>query len=173
MFYEDGKVVVDRIQKEKSILHIISHQPLRTMDLAFRAFGNRLRVIENVRHPLFLLEHWYSYIDRHGTDRRDFTIWINYKRKALPWFAVGREEKYDKSTSFDRVIYSIEWLLNKVNEIVSNLDKDQKKQILFAPFEKFVLDPNPYLKAFSELLDTETTFKTRKALRKRKTKNNQ
>jgi len=93
LFYEDGKVVLDRIQKEKPILHIISHQPLGTMDLAFRAFGNRLRVIEMVRHPLFLLEHWYSYIDRHGTDRRDFTIWINYKRKALPWFAVGWEEK--------------------------------------------------------------------------------
>jgi len=168
LFYKDGNVVLDRIQKEKPILHIISHQALGAMDLAFRTFGEQLRVIEMARHPLFLLEHWHSYIDRHGKDSRDFTIWINYKKQALPWFSTGWEEKYIKSTSFDRVIYSIEWLSNKVNEFYTSLNKDRKKQILFIPFEKFVLNPEPYLKAISELLETEITNKTRKALKKQK-----
>lgn len=166
LFMQDGDMVMDRIQKEKPILHIMSHQALTTMNLAFRSFENRLRVIELVRHPLYMLGHWYSYIDRYGTDSRDFTIWILHNGKNLPWFAHGWEDLYIESTSFDRVIYSIDWLLKKVDDTVQKLDDEQRKQILFVPFEKFVLEPYPYLEKLCDLLDTETTLYTRKALRK-------
>jgi hypothetical protein len=166
LFMQDGNIVLDRIQKEKPILHIWSHQVLPVMDLAFRSFGNRLKVVELVRHPLYLLRCWYSYIERYGVDGRDFTIWILNNGNNLPWFAHGWEDLYIKSTSFDRVIYSIDWLLKKSEDTVEKLNEGQRKQILFVPFEKFVLEPYLYLEKLCDLLDTETTRYTKKSLRK-------
>lgn len=166
LFMQDGNIVLDRIQKEKPILHIMLHQALAVMDLAFRSFGNRLRVVELVKHPLYMLGHWHSYIDRYGVDSRDFTIWILNNGNNLPWFAHGWEKLYVKSDSFDRVIYSIDWLLKKAEDTVQKLNEDQRKQILFVPFEKFVLDPYPYLEKMCDLLDTETTRYTKRTLRK-------
>ena len=138
------------------------------MNLAFRAFGDRLKVIEMVRHPLYLLEHWYSYIDRHGTDCRDFTIWLNHKGQALPWFAVGWEDKYSESSSMDKVIYSIQWLTQKANETLVSLSEVQRKQVLIIPFEKFVLDPWPFVDAVGALLGTEPTAATKRVLKRQR-----
>lgn len=168
LFCNDGNVVLDRIRKTNPILHIISHQALCVMDLAFRAFDKRLRIIEMVRHPLYLLEHWYSYIDRHGTDCRDFSVWLGYRGYALPWFAKGWEEQYVKANSMDKVIYSIQWLTQKMDEVMAVCNEEQKKQVLFIPFEKFVLKPGVFLTAIGELLGTEVTTKTWRILKKQK-----
>lgn len=168
IFMKDGVAVEARIKLEKPILHLISHQALPITDLLFRALGDRLVIIEMVRHPLYLLEHWHSYIDRHGNDPRDFTIWIEYQGKSLPWFAKGWEEKYLSSNSMDKVIYALDWLVKKVNETISTLDSNQKCQVLFVPFEKFVLNPNPFLEKIGKLIDTTTTTTTRRVLKEQK-----
>ena len=168
LFIPDGEAVLERIRREQPILQIISHQALGIMNLAFRAFGNRLRVVHMVRHPLYLLEHWHSYIDRHGTDARDFTIWINHQGTSLPWFAAGWEERYAKASSMDKVIYSIEWLTRQTDKMTESLSPSQKQQILTIPFEHFVLNPNPFLESITKLLETETTSQTKSILKKQK-----
>jgi hypothetical protein len=168
LFYNDGDIVLERIKQQKPILHIVSHQVLGTMDLGFRAFGDRLRIIEMVRHPLYLIDPWISYIDRYGTDMREFTVWIDYNGKALPWFAVGWEKKYLESNSMDRVIYSLYFLFKEMDKFVSKLSQKQKKQILYVPFEKFVLDPYPYVDKMCDILDTEKTAKTKSVLKQQK-----
>lgn len=168
LFAKDGNIVLERIRNEKPILQLISHQALGIMDLGFRTLGNRLRVVEMVRHPLYLLEHWYSYIDRHGTDSRDFTIWVDHQGKALPWFAKGWEEKYSRSGPMDRVIYSIDWLNQKVNTTQAKLNQSQRDQILTIPFEKFVLDPFSFIDRIAKLLDTESTRLTKQILHQQK-----
>jgi hypothetical protein len=168
LFSKDGNVVLERIRQSRPILQIISHQALGIMDLAFRTFGDRLKVVEMVRHPLYLLEHWHSYIDRHGTDCRDFTVWIHYKGQALPWFAHGWEEKYIMSNSMDKVIYSIEWLTKRVDQTINALGMAQRKQVLTVPFEKFVMDPTPYIEGIAGLLNTEATRTTQKILKKQR-----
>lgn len=168
LFCKDGNIVLERIKQSKPILQIISHQVLGVMELAFQTFGDRLKVVEMVRHPVYLLEHWHSYIDRHGTDCRDFTVWIHHKGQAIPWFAHGWEEKYMVSNSMDKVIYSIEWLTKKVDGTIRNLSETERKQILTIPFEKFVLGPDPYIEKIAKLLHTEPTRATRQILRKQK-----
>jgi hypothetical protein len=168
LFYQDGDPALDRLDKSKPILHIISHQALGVMDLAFRAFGSRLNVVEMVRHPLYLLEHWYSYIDRHGSDRRDFTIWLDHGGQSLPWFAHGWEDKYAESSSMDRIIYSIKHLVNKKEALFKRLGPGCENQVLEIPFEQFVLEPWPYLESICNLLGTQTTETTKKILRKQK-----
>ncbi len=168
LFLKDGEVVIERIRGEQPILQIISHQALSIMNLAFRAFGSRLRVLQMVRHPLYLLEHWYSYIDRHGADPRDFTIWIDYQGKSLPWFALGWEDKYIKASSMDKVIYAIEWLTKQTNKMTESLSSLEKQQILTIPFEHFVLNPYPFLDSITKLLETEITSQTKVILKKQK-----
>ncbi|MDP3244327.1 MAG: hypothetical protein Q8M83_01570 [bacterium] len=168
LWYKDGVAVEARIKKEKPILQIIAHQALPIMDSTFRALKGRLRVIEMVRHPLYLIEHWNTYIERYGCDPRDFTIWIDYNGKTLPWFARGWEELYSVFSPMDKVIYTIQWLTNQAEEMVSRLEVTQQKQILFIPFEHFVLKPFPFLRQIEELLETKMTSATKRVLRQQK-----
>ena len=164
----DGDAVVERINAARPILQIHSHQALGIAVPLFHALGDRLTVIEMVRHPLYLLEHWYSYIDRHGADPRDFTIWLHYNGEHLPWFAYGWEEKYVASKKMDRVIYSIEELTRLAEDTVRGLDEASRRRVLMIPFDGFVVDPWPYLRQIEGLLGTETTSSTSKAMRKQK-----
>lgn len=168
LFYKDGNPVLDRIRVSNPILHIISHQALGVMNLAFRGFGDRLRVVEMVRHPLCLLEHWYTCIDRFGTDCREFSIWLDYSGQALPWFAGGWEEKYVSSNPMDRVILLIHWFIQKAHKTLDGLGEAQRKQVLTIPFERFVLDPWPFIDAIGALLGTEPTAATKRTLKRQK-----
>jgi hypothetical protein len=168
LFQPGGDAVISRINRTRPILQIISHQVLGIASALFGALGDRLTVVEMVRHPLYLLQHWYSYIDRHGTDPRDFTIWFSHNGAHLPWFAVGWEDKYLTCNKMDRVIYTIDWLTRLAEETLHALDDTRRRQVLMVPFERFVADPWPYLQQISDSLGTTTTASTRRTLRKQK-----
>lgn len=168
LFYKDGNAPMERVKKSNPILQIMSHQILPVVGLAFKAFGERLRIVEMVRHPVFLLRHWFNYIDRYGKDSREFTLWLDSGGKAVPWFAAGWEAKYKTMQTMDKVIHAISWLTEKSNEAYEKLNNEQKKQILFIPFEKFVTDPWPFMREIEVLLGTKCTSGSKKALKKQK-----
>jgi hypothetical protein len=168
LFQPDGDAVIGRINQTRPILQIVSHQVLGIASALFGALGERLTVVEMVRHPLYLLQHWYSYIDRHGTDPRDFTIWVSHNGAHLPWFAFGWEAKYLTSNKMDRVIYCIDHLTRLAQDVLLSLDETNRHRVLVVPFERFVADPWPYLRVIGESLDTTTTASTRRTLRKQK-----
>ncbi len=165
---KDGDAVAERIRTERPIVQVLTHQALPAMGAAFDRFGDRLCVIEMVRHPLYLLEHWHSYIDRHGTDARDFTIWLGHGDEALPWFASGWEERYAASGSFDRVIYSIDFLVRGGDAAVEQAGPQARERVLAVPFERFVLEPEPWIGRICELLGTRRSPTTARVLRKQK-----
>lgn len=164
LIMKDGRDVEKRILNEKPILFFVTHQILSCIQPAFESLKNRLKCIQMVRHPLYLVDHWDSYIMMHGNNARDFTLWINYNGKELPWFAEGWEEKYLLSTSFDRSIYAIAFLMKSVFE-EANIAENENK-IIFIPFEKFVLNPNQYIQKLEKFLDTKSTSYTNKILKK-------
>lgn len=168
LFQADGPTVIDRIKRNRPIPLILSHQALGIYSALFSALGERVRVVEAVRSPLNLLSHWYSYIDRFGADPRDFTIWIDHNGSQLPWFVFGWEDKYLSANKMDRVIYAIDWLSKLGEERLEALDEQRRRQVLVIPFERFVLDPWPYIRRLEELLDTSTTSSTRRTMRKQK-----
>lgn len=157
LFLKDGEGVRERIERDRPMIQVSTHQALPAMGAAFRAFGERLEVIEMVRHPLYLLDHWHSYIDRHGTDVRDFTIWIDHQGKAVPWFAWGWEAEYLAAPSYDRVIYSLAKILEKGRKTVEALPPARREQILVVPFENFTLHPDSYVDQICKRLGTERT----------------
>ena len=138
------------------------------MDVGLKEYGDRLRVIEMVRHPLYLLEHWYHYVERYATDPREFTLWTCYKGNYVPWFANGWEDKYLNLGTMDKVIHSIAQLTELQDRKVASLPQEQRDQILFIPFERFVTDPLPYLSLMEKFLGVKRTAATKKTLKRQK-----
>lgn len=163
LFMVDGKSVEARIAAESPALLLVTHQLLGCMQPALDAFGERLKIIEMVRHPLYLLEHWHSYIDMHGNNARDFTIWLDYEGQRVPWFAGGWEQAYVSLPSFDRVVYAIKSLMQPVFSVLE--DSQWNKTVMFIPFEHFVLKPDTYLADLENALSLSMTDATRKVLK--------
>lgn len=168
LFLKDGDEVGQRINAEQPILHLISHQMLGIAGPVFDGLGERVRFVRMVRHPFYLLEHWHSYIDRHGTDPRDFTICFRHHDVDLPWFAKGMEDIYTQASAMDRVIYAIDKIFRMEEDVIAQRPTPARDQILTIPFEKFVLDPEPFLKEIGTLLGTTPDRVIAKTLREQK-----
>ena len=166
LWMKDGQNVEERIENENPILFLTTHQLLSCMGSAFKAFGERLKIIEMVRHPLYLLDHWESYIMMHGKNVRDFTVWLDESGESVPWFAQGWEQKYIESSSYDRVVYSIEVLMQDIFKYAKS--EARKDSIIFIPFEKFVLNPDPYTRDLENFLGAKMRPATRKILKKQR-----
>ena len=57
----------------------MTHNILPISDLLFKTFGNGMKLIAMVRHPIYMAEHWYNYIERIGIDEKEFTLAIGGK----------------------------------------------------------------------------------------------
>ena len=168
LLLKDGDAVLKRTKDQCPILQIMSHQIFPGLELAFSAYDNRLRVIEMVRHPLFLIDHWFSYIERYGKDSREFSLWIDFGGKTLPWFSCGWEEEFVEMKTMDKVVHSIRWLQERTDEVYHGLKEPQTHQIMFVPFEKFVTDPWPLIEQLETFVGSKRTRATGTALRKQK-----
>lgn len=161
-------VAVERIQRTRPILHITMHNALAISPPLFAALGEAVRILEVVRHPLYMIKQWRLYIERYGTDVRDFTLWFDYQDQALPFFARGWEPRYLQSNPMDRSIYAIEHLLQMGRQALERLPESQKAQVLTVPFEPFVLDPWSWLGKMEECLGTRVTAATRRELKRQR-----
>lgn len=164
LFMADGEKAGIRLKRENPILFFVTHQILSCIEPAFSAFGERLKVIQMVRHPLYLVDHWESYIMMHGNNPRDFTLWFDYEGHSIPWFAEGWEDRYINSTSFDRAVFSIEILMKNIFMYFKNNKKYES--VMFIPFEKFVLNPDNYIRDLEIFLCTSSNSMTKKILKR-------
>lgn len=165
LFLPDQESVISRLSQERPIFHIMTHAALGIAKPIFEALEDHFAFIEIVRHPLFLIPAWYSYIDRYGTDPLEFTICFDYKDRDLPWFALGWEKVYLESNKMDRIIRSIEFITNQKRHTINNLSELDLQRIALIPFEKFVVDPWPYIKIMEKLLNARHTSMTEKILK--------
>lgn len=168
LFQPGDAAVVERIKAEQPILHLMIHNLLILSPTLLKALGARVRIIEVVRHPLYMIKQWFLYIDRYGAEPRDFGICLEFQGGAVPFFARGWEERYMQSNAMDRVIYSIESLSQVGERIWQGLSDAQRAQSMVVPFERFVLDPWPFLCAIEELLGTTMTPLTRRELKRQR-----
>lgn len=166
LFLPGNEAAAQRIQKERPIANFLTHSVLAISPLLFKALGDRFRILNIVRHPLYMIKAWYAYIDRYGTDARDFTIWIDYKGQSVPFFTRGWEERYLAANSMDKAIFSIDESLRQDLQVMESLTEKEKRQVLTIPFEGFVLDPWPHLKKMEQLLSTQATPATHRELKR-------
>jgi len=173
LFHKDGDYAVDKIRKERPIQLLMSHAILPFITAIFRAWGSRIKIIRTVRHPLYLIHPHYQYIERNGNyrygrDPREMTFCIKHEGHILPWFALGWEEKYLSVNNMDRVIFSIEKFSEMARSTYAALSDEKKARILEVPFERFVLDPYPYIDRLETFTGTHRTRLTKRHLKAQK-----
>jgi len=168
LFHKDGPAVLERIRQQKPILHVMTHQVLGVSDLAFRSYGERLKILVMIRHPLRVMPHWVdaNWGERYGTDPKDVTLWLDHKGKALPWWARGWEEEYVKLSPIGRVVRSIDSLIRRMNNFYDNLSSDRKEKVLIVPFEQFASNPYPWMDRIETLLKTHRGPQTARMMKK-------
>lgn len=168
LFQPGDAVVIPRIQQEQPILNLVTHLLLPISAPIQEGLGDRFRLVEVVRHPLYMIKQWYHYNERLGNDARDFTIWFDYQGRSLPWFVKGIEEKYIHSNRMDRVIYCIEHVAAMAQARLNQMTANQRAQVLVIPFEPYVIRPEPYMLALEKLLGTQITPITRRVMKEQR-----
>jgi len=134
--------------------------------LVLDALGDRGKIVEVVRHPLYMIKQQSLYMDRFASDPRDFSIWIEAEGGTVPWFARGWERKFLESNAMDRAIHMVDEMGRRHERMLAALTPVGQGQVLVIPFERFVIDPWPYMRQLETLLGTEVTGVTRREMKR-------
>ncbi len=159
LFKPGDHSVSNYIENENPALQIMSHHILPVGKILFETYPGRIKVIEMVRHPLFMLDHWFHYIDRCATDVREFTLYIKHKDKHVPWFCKGWEDEFLSLRGYNKVVKCIDSIFQKIYSFTDSLPKEERDRILFIPFEKFVLEPTYFTEKLRFFLDRDVNNK--------------
>ena len=136
-------------------------------EILFESLNNKLLFIEVVRHPLYMLIQQTLNMERiFFGNPRDIQIYIKHKDKQLPYFAYQCKDLFEKSNDVEKTIYSMNYCFKLTESYKKNYNKLIDGKIITIPFEKFVIDPLPYIEKISKMLDSKITNKTLKSMKK-------
>ncbi len=165
----DGDIVVDRIQKEKTILPLMVHYSFSQSRVLFDALQDRLKMYAiTVRHPLWLLDSWHKarWDKRDGKDPRHFRICCRVGKKTVPWFAASWAREYLDLSPIDRSVKVVSYFIDAFQKRWESCSAHEKKRIELIPFEKFSVRPLYYLDRIARRLGAKKTCLTQRMLKK-------
>jgi hypothetical protein len=168
LFMKGDYAIPDRILEENPILALTVHKLLVSAKPIFESLQERAVFIEVVRHPLYMITQQSLNNEKLIYTARDFVVYFDYDNNEMPWYAAGWEELFSKSNPIEKSIYYIQ----KVGELIE-LSKESLKgkkyvNILTIPFEKFVIDPWPFMENIETILDSKITKNTLNMMKKQK-----
>lgn len=166
MFGPEGDAIVERINTENLALHIMSHMILTVAGPLVDAFGSRLKIVEVVRHPLYMVKHWQAYLGRFDGPR-EFTISFDDQGHKVPWFAADWHDEYVRLSMMDRILLSIVKLYEMLFQSIEELNR-RGAALLVTSFEQVVLDPQPVVRQLEEFLGRSHHPRLKHILRKQK-----
>lgn len=164
---KDGDAIVDRIRKTQPILTLMTHYTFAVSDVLFEAFGNRLKAYINiVRHPLWLVESWFKgkWHEKYGKNPRCYQILFDVAGKPIPWYAAELGAEYERLSPIDLSIRIVEIFIRSNQKRFKTMNSEDQSKVLVIPFERFVVDPNPFLKQICEIIGTVETAFTKQIL---------
>ncbi len=150
LFKKDGDHNLANINENNIALNLMSHMILMTPELLFTAYGDRLKIIEVVRHPLYMIEHWENYLRRFDSPR-EFTVSFYYQQTKIPWWADEFKDEYFSNDVFNKALISIRKCYEKLFK-TKLLDTKNEKPILYLSFEDIVTNPDKILSDLSTFL---------------------
>ena len=165
IFQKGDLDIPEKIKKQRPILNLTTHDLLGSSDPIISAFGGRVLFIEVVRHPLYMVKQQKLNMDRLVNNVRDIQINIEFEGKQLPYFAHGWEEQFINLNPMEKAIYCIEKTTRNSNLKRQVWKNNKKLSILTIPFEKFVIEPLPYMKEIEKYLGTTIGKKTNKVMK--------
>ena len=143
LMQKDGTIAIKKLTDNPKMPFFITHQLYGCLDLLSKTYGDGLSVIEMVRHPFYLFDHWLSYLPYYGTSPHDFTLLLNIEGSEFPWFTHRFSEEYIDAKNEDRVALAIAHLMQPILGDLPN--SSVSKQMLVIPFEQFVLSPHSFI----------------------------
>ena len=166
IFQKGDLVIPERIKNERPILNLTTHDLLSMSDPVLSGLGESVLFIEVVRHPLYMVKQLQLNMERLVNNVRDIQINVEYQGRQLPYFAYGWEEQFLNANSMEKAVSCIEKTTRATNKKRKMWEEMSHLSILTIPFEKFVLDPWPYVKEIEKKLGTKIGPRTNKIMRK-------
>jgi hypothetical protein len=152
--FRKDKDVLKAIKEEKPLIQVQTHDTLPHIDILFEAFGEGLKMIESLRDPIALVNSMYlhGYGKREGSDPMKIMMTVKHKEEYLPWYCIGWEDRYLELSQMDRVIHFVNTRSKNIFEKYEKLTDEQKKQILFIPFEDIIINFDHYIPKIEKFL---------------------
>ena len=166
LFQKGDSYVPDCIKNENPILALTIHNILPAAFPIFEALEGRVVFIEIVRHPLYMLIQQSLNNQSLVFDVRDFVVYYETKHGPMPWYTLGWEEEFNNANSVEKAILFIEKVGGMMTKSREILNKKYNGRILTIPFEKFVINPEPYMHQISNLMGSSINNATMKMLKK-------
>lgn len=167
-FQKGDAAVLQRVKTEKPILNLTTHYLSTSIELLSEALGTRLVFLEIVRHPLYMLIQQDLNHDRLTDNVRNIEICFDHNGIDLPWYANDWADEFQHSSNIDRTIFLMKRVSDYSKKKYHELSSSIAATWIRIPFEQFVLDPKPLMKALEEALATNSTYKTKKEFKKQK-----
>ena len=172
-FQAGDEAVMPRIRDGRPVLNLVMHDLLMRSKALFLGLGDRMTLVELVRHPLYMIKQWMKNVEQFYDDKtgdrdypRDFSLRIQDGSKLIPWWALGIEDAYHLKNPMDKTIYAIKHHREKSDEAYKGLSTEERTRVVRVSFEKFVLDPMPDLKHIAAALGTAIGGATLRAMKK-------
>lgn len=161
MFSSDGDEIVNQIEKLNIAYHVVAHQVLPVAQPLFDGYGERLKMVHVVRHPIHLARYWNDYL-RDSLRPREFTVSVDVHGEKVPWWAVEWAEQFIEMSTMDRALSSISHLYSLLNAKFDHLRNDGR--LLVLAFEDVVMRPQLVFPKIAGFLGRDLSRKTDKIL---------
>ena len=171
LFKKGDDHVVDTIKNDDPISSFTTNHLLPFFPSLKEALSDRLLFIETVKDPLTMFEQVFilrkNIINQHS--EKDFTFRAYSGNDDLSFLDFYSDDSiYKDSSSIENVDNIVNWLERIVNFTILSESNKNNSEILFIPFEDFVLNPNSFIKIIAERVNVHIDKKTRIQMKKQK-----
>lgn len=166
LFGNEGDDFVDKINFKNLAFSVMSHMLMLCPELLDPSYGNRVKIIETVRHPLYMLGHFANYLERFEASR-EFTMAYYYKDVKIPWFINDSLDEFVQGNKYERAIQCIVKLYPLLEVEIENAKKNGL-QILELSFEEIVFETKLALEKIEFFLGRKHSKKIEIILQKQK-----
>ncbi len=171
LFQDEGIKAVQRIKDSDYVLNVMTHAISGYAEPIFNAFDDRLVYIRLVRSPMtqYMLNHLSRWSSRWGNDIDGMILHHHVnsdEHKNVPFFIKENEENYLRVSSIDRAILMLEEWQNRGDKVIDKLKNTSSAKIIEVPFEKFVMDPDPFMASIADAIGTNIDWITKRMMKK-------
>ena len=167
LFEKGDETVPNKIKKLRPILHFAVHNLLPISKPVFLSLKNKLKFIEVVRHPLYMIIQQtlnHINISKNFGSARQFRIYLEFNNKTIPFTSLSFYDKFYKLKPVERAILEIANYYKLSEKFKKKNFKLINNNLISIPFEDFVLQPNPHINKIAKLLNTNKSNKTKKTM---------
>ena len=171
--FKSPSEATESLKKEMPVLNLMTHINTSYAEPLFEALCERLIYIRTTRHPMskYMLKHNRKWNERWTIDDRHGPILYktfdqSCKSIHLPFYAKNIEKTYLDANSTDRSILLFDLWIRNSDDFIDKVKKSTKASIFEIPYEKFVFQPQTYIKKIALSLGVTPDKITNKMMRR-------